>query len=59
MLVFDDPALGEVLVPQTALKGYAKEGDVIKLTLDKDDSETERRRERVASLLQDLLGDGN
>ena len=56
VLIPDEGELGEILVPAKMFTGYAREGDVINVAFTKDSEDTQRRRERVSNLLQELLG---
>lgn len=55
VLVCDEQKLGEVLLPRELLRGVAREGEVLKLSIAKDDEETANRRRRVKSLLDKLV----
>lgn len=58
VLVFDQEGMGQVLVPRKLLQGLAREGDVLRITIEKDEESTAARRKKVAGLLKELLNGG-
>lgn len=55
VLVCDEQELGQVLLPRQLLQEMAQVGDVLRISIDKDDAETAARRRRVKSLLDKLV----